>query len=272
LQYAEARINPLKLKVLDKTNTISEILIGPAKYTFPFQQRVAIQLIDADFSEVIFDIKVPTFIIWGNKDNISPMRTAKALQRVLPKTRSVILAAGHVPMKESQTSFNNSLLAWLEDPKSTKSVGQPPPKDAEYGGCKDQSGKMFQGDFSSIVIDHCKNVVLENVQSSRITIDGSEVLIESSYFESNLSPTVTIRNSFVVITGSEFKGKIPLAIHNSRVDFAGCLIHGTPEVTSTEDDPANLLYSISRETARGNSVTLHGYREVISASQKPGTN
>ena len=165
-------------------------------------------------------------------------------------------------MEESRTSFNKSLLAWLEDPNSTKSVGKPPPKDAKHGGCKDRSGKIFQGDFSSIVIDNCKNVVLDNVQSSQVTIDESEVLIESSYFESKFSPTVTIKDSFVVITGSEFKGTIPLAIHNSRVDFAGSLIQGTPKATSTEEDPANLLYSISKKTVRGRSTTLHGYREV----------
>ncbi len=262
LQYAEANINQFKLKLLDKTNSISEVLLAPAKYTFPFQQKVAMQLIDADFSKVIFDVKVPTLIIWGNEDYIAPMRTALALRRILPKTDLVILAAAHVPMKESTTSFNRSLLDWLEDPRTKANVEQPPPEDAQDGECKDQNGKMFQGDFASIIINHCKNVVLDNVRSSRITIDGSEVLIESSYFEGNHSPTVTIRNSFVVITGSEFKGKIPLAIYNSRVDFAGSLIHGTPEATSTEDDPANLLYSISKKTVRGRSTILHGYREV----------
>ena len=93
-------------------------------------------------------------------------------------------------------------------------------------------------------------------------IDGSEVLIESSFLKSKFSTTVTIRDSFVVITGSEFKGRIPLDIHNSRVDFAGCLIRGALNVTSTEQRPASLLYSISKKTVRRRSAILHGYQEV----------
>ena len=66
---------------------------------------------------------------------------------------------------------------------------------------------VFQGDYSSLVIDNCRKVILANVRSRRIMIDRSEVSIESSYFESESSPVVTIRDSLVVITGSEFKGR-----------------------------------------------------------------
>ena len=98
LQFAESRINRLKLKVLEQTNSISEILLDSAKYAFPkFQQKVAMQLVDADFSSVIFDIKVPTLILWGNADTIAPLRTARALQRVLPKTHLVVLDAAMSP-------------------------------------------------------------------------------------------------------------------------------------------------------------------------------
>ena len=136
LAYAEARVNRLKLRVLEETNSMTEILLVPAQYAVPnFERRVAMQLIDADFSRVIFEIKVPTLILWSNTDRIAPLRTARALQRILPKTHLVILAAAHLPMEESRTSFNESLLAWLADPISTKSVGRPPPKDARQGEC-----------------------------------------------------------------------------------------------------------------------------------------
>jgi pimeloyl-ACP methyl ester carboxylesterase len=55
-------------------------------------------------------------LIWGDKDPVVPLATAKELMRELPSaTLSVINSAGHLPYEELPQEFNKTLLGILRE-------------------------------------------------------------------------------------------------------------------------------------------------------------
>ena len=63
----------------------------------------------------VVNIKVPTLLIWGLNDNITPPRVAHEFNRLMPSTElRFIDKCGHVPMMEQPIQFNQFLSDFLE--------------------------------------------------------------------------------------------------------------------------------------------------------------
>jgi len=61
-------------------------------------------------------IKVPTGIIWGKQDAVTPPNVGEEFNRLLPdSTLYWIDKCGHAPMMEHPDTFNNILSGWLSD-------------------------------------------------------------------------------------------------------------------------------------------------------------
>ncbi|NIP43651.1 MAG: alpha/beta hydrolase [candidate division Zixibacteria bacterium] len=78
---------------------------------------------NGDFSvDGIEDIKVPTLIIWGEKDPVLPKIMAENFANKMPNSQYVMIPeAGHLPHEESPEDFNTVLLDFLKGnlPKSS---------------------------------------------------------------------------------------------------------------------------------------------------------
>jgi pimeloyl-ACP methyl ester carboxylesterase len=63
-------------------------------------------------------IGCPTFIVWGDKDRLVPVRDAAVFEKLIPDARAVIYKdTGHVTMMERPARFNRDVHAFLhEDP------------------------------------------------------------------------------------------------------------------------------------------------------------
>ncbi|MEO0469628.1 MAG: alpha/beta hydrolase [Bacteroidota bacterium] len=65
--------------------------------------------------EDIVNIKVPTLLIWGLNDNITPPRVAHEFDRLMPRTElHFIDQCGHAPMMERPDTFNTVLDGFLQ--------------------------------------------------------------------------------------------------------------------------------------------------------------
>lgn len=65
--------------------------------------------------ELLDGIKVPTLLIWGLNDNITPPRVAHEFDRLIPHTElHFIDQCGHAPMMEQGTRFNQIMSDFLE--------------------------------------------------------------------------------------------------------------------------------------------------------------
>lgn len=72
-----------------------------------------------NLSEELRDIKVPTCLIWGKNDTITPPMVAEEFKQLLPNSELYwIDKCGHAPMMEVPQEFNELLSAFLERHKS----------------------------------------------------------------------------------------------------------------------------------------------------------
>jgi pimeloyl-ACP methyl ester carboxylesterase len=73
-------------------------------------------LLDYDFRDRLGEIRVPTFIVWGNEDMLVPVEDASEFERLIPNSRKVIFEdTGHVPMLERPETFNSLLMEFLAE-------------------------------------------------------------------------------------------------------------------------------------------------------------
>ena len=60
------------------------------------------------------EIKVPTLLIWGNNDTITPPFVAKEFNKLIPNSElHFIDLCGHAPMMERPDEFNEILNGFL---------------------------------------------------------------------------------------------------------------------------------------------------------------
>jgi pimeloyl-ACP methyl ester carboxylesterase len=72
--------------------------------------------LDYDFRDRLSDVKVPTLIVWGEKDSIIPIRDADEFERLIDDSRKVVMKdTGHIPMAERPTAFNDLLVEFLDE-------------------------------------------------------------------------------------------------------------------------------------------------------------
>jgi len=72
--------------------------------------------LDYDFRDRLPDVKVPTLIVWGEKDSIIPVRDANEFERLIPDSRKVVMRdTGHIPMAERPQAFNDVLTEFLAE-------------------------------------------------------------------------------------------------------------------------------------------------------------
>ena len=61
-------------------------------------------------------LTMPVFIIWGNKDSVTPLWQGKRLQKLIPHSKlTVIDDVGHIPYIENTEKFNSTLLENLNN-------------------------------------------------------------------------------------------------------------------------------------------------------------
>jgi len=77
--------------------------------------------LEYDFRDRLPDVKVPTLIVWGEKDSIIPVRDANEFERLIPDSRKLVMRdTGHIPMAERPEAFNDVLTEFLAESGSAE--------------------------------------------------------------------------------------------------------------------------------------------------------
>jgi pimeloyl-ACP methyl ester carboxylesterase len=72
--------------------------------------------LDYDFRDRLPEVKVPTLIVWGEKDSIIPVRDADTFERLIDDSRKLVMKdTGHIPMAERPVAFNEVLVDFLAE-------------------------------------------------------------------------------------------------------------------------------------------------------------
>jgi 3-oxoadipate enol-lactonase len=70
----------------------------------------------ADSTSTLREVRVPTLVVCGDEDSLTPVEEAEALQRGIPGSRlALIPQAGHLSNLENPAAFNGALQAFLGD-------------------------------------------------------------------------------------------------------------------------------------------------------------
>ena len=76
--------------------------------------RAARALMLADLRPKLAQIRVPTLVIWGERDALVPLAFAQQLSEHLRYEQLVVIkGAGHVPMWDRPQEFNRVLMEFL---------------------------------------------------------------------------------------------------------------------------------------------------------------
>ncbi len=180
----------------------------------------ALALLQEDFGTAIDTVGTPTAIIWGEDDNVAPLRVGKLLSARMSHARLDTLSdVGHVPMRDATNLFNRLLLKRLTNrlPKKAKAKDSQSIKDFV---CRSKKGIHIFGAYRNISISQCTGVVMEDVDAKEIQIEDSEVDIYNSRFRSNDTGMI-VKNSVVTATALDIDAKTAISIYASKLDLAG---------------------------------------------------
>ncbi|WP_455203059.1 alpha/beta fold hydrolase [Kaarinaea lacus] len=228
--------------------------------------RIAgLALIVTDFSDVLDAITQPVTIIWGEKDTISPLRTAYVItQRVKNSTLHVLPNASHNPMLEYTDEFNLVLLKALNGQLESQDAPQNSPvtKNAAdaIGRCYDKDGMEFNGDYQFISIHGCENVVIRDAKVGFLDIKSSIVNIENSHIRGDAIGMKTYRSR---VTATALTVRAPVAVEatQSRLDLAGVDLIAENEALMSKGE-AKIVFSVSRIKSKHHDKFYHGIYEI----------
>lgn len=223
--------------------------------------NAAIGLINEDFSQAIDKLTIPTHIIWGEYDQVAPLRTGELLQFHLNNAElNVIQDAGHVPMKDKPKKFMQQLNYALKQPpikpQHTAFVNK---ESLENLTCSNQDDRTYTGHYSFVFISGCKFINLTDLTAEQIYIENSEVTMNKVEAQSD-SLSMEVNNSFVTMTNVRLQGKTALKVKGSTVDAAGTEFSGSNNPIQVVAD--SLIYlSVSQQYYNGKLQYLHGMSE-----------
>lgn len=225
-------------------------------------------LVLEDFSGSIQRVHVPVLVIWGARDPIAPLRTGKVLAANLAQAQLKVLPdSAHTPMEDASAEFGAMVLDYVQRP-AVQANGQNLQSldeggvstSTREGSCNKQRGRVFEGDYASIVIVDCRDVLLRNVRVREVRITDASVTIEGSRIG---GPQGGLRtdDANVTITSSVIQASVAIKAIDSRLDLAGVrLIGGLAAVQAPYT--SKLLFSVSHIDSPHTTGSIHGWREV----------
>ena len=224
----------------------------------------ALAMVETDYSLLLEKISSPTWLIWGAKDEVASLRVAKILDWNLPQVKMRILPGqGHSPMLDDIGHFKEVLWQALQEVPAVK-VPLPISTPFKKGVCEQERGKVFSGNYSSLRINNCHDVLLKNVVVNDLEIVDSQVAIESSILRaSSPKPALFLLRSNVKITGADIVAETGIVINQSRIDLAGVRFVGTQSAIKGEGNPSSVLCSCSIKLFDGAKETLHLSRSLV---------
>jgi pimeloyl-ACP methyl ester carboxylesterase len=192
-------------------------------------------------------LNVPTIILWGEKDEVAPLRTAYVLNKLIKNsTLKIIKNSGHVPIIDSSDIYLDYLDKFLKNEIEVKSV-----KFNEISlnnlEISNQNNLILNCNSKSIRIINSRNIQLKNCNLEDLYVENSSVWVLNSKIESQ-DTALKVANSKLYVTATDIKGKIAVDTFNSELDFAAVNIYSF-EISILSETTNKIIFSLT--TLRG---------------------
>lgn len=173
-------------------------------------------------TETLFDIpkiEVPTLILWGENDDITPLRTGYALNKLIENSQlEIIKNSGHVPILDSKERYLTYLEQFLHEDIHKK---EPALQEffTQEAQIVEEVGSTIDCNFKSLKIINSKNIQLYNCHLEELVIENSTVWMTDSNIVSK-DTAITVYNSTVNLTSTNIQARIGIKTHHSKLDLA----------------------------------------------------
>lgn len=246
-------------RILDSETMRAKFLAGEPP------RIAAFALVLTDYSLVLGHIKTPTWLLWGELDQVASLRVAKTLQWMLPDSQLQMLQGrGHSPMLEDARRFLPELIMSLDSEPHRPSTALLRDNAAD-GYYEHEEGRVFQGTYRTLRIDHCKNVRLIDITAQNLEIADSQVEIEGCRIETaGEEPGIHVVRSRLTVTGADIHAETGIITEMSRLDLAGVRFIETREAIRADGAPSELLSSSSVKQFGGTNTSIQINRSLIS--------
>jgi pimeloyl-ACP methyl ester carboxylesterase len=252
----------------------------------------ALALVEEDFSRLSAEVSVPTLLIWGEEDDVAPLRVGYLLSaRIAGATLEILPGVGHTPMTEQPELVNQILTDTLTAPQMdekevepiiadltpgsslvaqslTESVTMKEPAPAVedetavadvanqgIGRCNQEAGVTFTGSYRRIEIDQCTGVLLHHVEAEEVRISRSRAVLLDCQITGAAIPLV-VRDSAVTATNLTVEGEIALLVAESYLDLAGADLIGS-QASALAEKKSFFIFSMSSIASPVAKTRLH---------------
>lgn len=225
----------------------------------------ALSLVEHSFDRELSALSSPTLLMWGDQDMTAPLRTFHLLRERLPVWESHLLpGVGHNPMTASPARVSQQLLRFFDAPQlGSLEPKRPGPSTARQGVCSGQPAALFEGNYSTLDITQCREVMVRNAVVGTLRVRNSNVELRSVTVEQGVS----LWESHARATGGIVRGEVALELHDSSIDMAGVEVLGTELAVSVKGS-AIILGSVSGvTTTRAGRHPIHGRHRLADGTQ-----
>lgn len=278
LDALPAGIQRTASRVLDFTDSLVEEVNFWPDVTKPVRQNemiwqhltgerpntnAAFALIYTDFSSSLDKIALPTTVIWGEHDPVTPVRTGHLLHGLLPNSRlELIDGAGHVPMRTHSEPFLRAFRrALVSPPTDRETVAVADDTTSRDYTCRGNTGQTLRGRYGRIVLDDCVNVSMENVVADSVIIRKSLVDMTHVEVRSEDGAAMTVVDSVVRMTDVTVEGDPAMDLDYARLDIAGSRFISADTAFPVERR-VKAIFSVSRLRSGEYTGYLHGAAEL----------
>lgn len=215
-------------------------------------------MMEVDFSQRLGAIQQPTLVIWGEDDDIAPLRTGQVLAARLPDVRlQTIPDAGHAPMLRTPTAFNRMLLSALDDWPPADPIRLPDrAPSGRVGTCDGRDDATFVGDYSELRIRSCDRVQVRDGALGEVTIEDASVDFHNVRIDA-ADVGLHVVDSSVTLTNARIEAEVALLVDEARVDLASVELVGRSEAVQSLSE-SNLVFSVCQIHSSHGSGTMHG--------------
>jgi pimeloyl-ACP methyl ester carboxylesterase len=228
------------------------------------EKIAAIALIQEDLSPYLFRIKVPTAIIWGEHDRVTPVRTGILLEANLPEaTLRIIPGAGHMPMDEQPRLFAAAFSEALKG--EYRPAARPVQGVQKTGRCEGTSGMVFEGDYESLEIVDCQDVHLRDIRARSVILRRSTAVFDRGEISGG-DIGLLAEASTLIANGLKISAPVAVSASGSRLDLAGVHLIGE-RAAVLSGGRLQLFFSVSRIDSPHGSGTIHGLREMAAGEE-----
>jgi pimeloyl-ACP methyl ester carboxylesterase len=115
----DSAVTPARVAMLQRPFVLQEWTPGLGAWLQPFATTRTTSM--ATDRARYAKLAIPTMVLWGAKDSITPIAQGQDLVHLIPGARlEVLTMAGHIPAIEDERTFNSALLEFLRDTTRTR--------------------------------------------------------------------------------------------------------------------------------------------------------